>query len=76
MAFRWQADDGPLLVLFGSSLPSQKIQNTKNTLPLAKHSGSTHELAFSKPWQDTYLVISLFTFMDMGYLGICNMPVY
>ena len=22
MAFRWRADDGPLLVLFGSSLPS------------------------------------------------------
>ena len=37
MAFRWQADDGPLLVLFGSSLPSyppppppQKKTTTKN----------------------------------------------
>ena len=28
MAFRWRADDGPLLVVFGSSLPS----STKKTL--------------------------------------------
>ena len=30
MAFRWRADDGPLIVVLGSSLPSSKTQN-KNT---------------------------------------------
>ena len=31
MAFRWRADDGPLLVLFGSSLP---ISKTKKLDPI------------------------------------------
>ena len=46
IAFRWRANDGPLLVLFGSSLPSSK-RNKKNNIvrvgpPLAKLSGSVH----------------------------------
>ena len=41
MLFRWRADDGPLLVLFGSSFPLSK---KKVGLPLAKLSGSAHEI--------------------------------
>ena len=37
-AFRWRADVGPLMVVFGSSLPS----STKKT-PLAKLSGSAQD---------------------------------
>ena len=38
MVFRWRADDGPLLVPFGSSFPLSKKSGT----PLAKLSGSLH----------------------------------
>ena len=52
MAFRWQADDDPLKVVFGSSLPSSttKEEQKKNvnvrtpSQPLTKISGSTHGL--------------------------------
>ena len=41
--FGWLADDGPLLVLFGSSLPSQKQKNVVRVgQPLATRSGSAH----------------------------------
>ena len=38
MAFRWQVDDGPLLVLFGSSSPSKKEEKKRcqSWTPLAK----------------------------------------
>ena len=39
MTLHWWADDGPLLVLFGSSLPSLKKSIGP---PLAKFSGSVH----------------------------------
>ena len=45
MAFHWRADDGLLLVLFGSSFPSSKKQQQKRRIwwtPLAKLSGSVH----------------------------------
>ena len=50
--FRWRANDRPLLVVFGSSLPSStKKSNKKNVVrigpPLTKLSGSAHELKFN-----------------------------
>ena len=45
MAFRWRADDDPLIVVLGCSLPSSnKKNNVKVGPPLTKHSGSAHEL--------------------------------
>ena len=43
MAFRWRANDGPLIVVFGSSLPHQ-IKNVKVGPPLTKLSGFAHEM--------------------------------
>ena len=47
MAFRRRADDGPLLVLIGSSLPSSSTKREKKLvrigLTLAKRSGSAHD---------------------------------
>ena len=44
MAFRWRADDGPLIVIFGSSHPSSTKKQQKNVVkvrpPLTKFSGS------------------------------------
>ena len=44
MAFRWRADDGPILAVFGSSLPS--LTEEKNAVrvvpPLTTLSGSAH----------------------------------
>ena len=44
MGFRWQADDGPLLVVFGSP----HLKNPKNVKvgppPLKNHSGSAHAI--------------------------------
>ena len=44
--FRWRADDGPLIVVFGSSVPSStKLfikQKVKFGPPMAKRSGSAH----------------------------------
>ena len=41
MAFRWRVDDGPLIVAFGSSLPSlTNINVVKVRPPLTKLSGS------------------------------------
>ena len=46
--FRWQADDGPLIVVFRSSLPSSIKKNTKTPVkvgtPLTKWSGSGHAI--------------------------------
>ena len=44
MAFHWLADDGPLMVVFGFSLPSstQKERIVKVGIPLTKISGSAH----------------------------------
>ena len=49
MAFRWRADDGPLLMLFGSSLSSHQKKIYKKTplselnpTPSKKLSGSAH----------------------------------
>ena len=45
-AFRWRADDDPLIVVLGSSLPSSTKQEKKNVVkvgpPLTKPSGSAH----------------------------------
>ena len=47
MAFRWRADDGPFIVVFGSFLPSLTKKNVvKVGPPLAKRSGSAHEKHF------------------------------
>ena len=51
MAFRWRADDGPLIVVFGSFLPHQpkkkkkkkKTYVVKDGPPLTQLSGSAHE---------------------------------
>ena len=43
MAFHWRADDGPLIVVFGSSLPSSPNKKNQSwTPPLTKLSGSAH----------------------------------
>ena len=42
MAFRWRADDGPLTVVFESSLSSSTKNIVKVGPPLAKLSGSAH----------------------------------
>ena len=46
MALRWRADDGPLTVGLGSSLPLSTLKTNvvKVGSPLTKLSGSTHEL--------------------------------
>ena len=45
MAFRWRADDGPLLVVIVSSIPwSTKINVNQVGPPLKKLSGSAHAL--------------------------------
>ena len=41
MAFHWRADDGPLLVVLGSSLPSS-TKKRQSWTPLTKLSGSAH----------------------------------
>ena len=45
MAFRWRADDGPFIVIFGFSIPStiKKINVIKFGPSLTKLSGSAHE---------------------------------
>ena len=43
MAFHWRADDGPLIVVIGSSLPSSPNKKSQSwTPPLTKLSGSAH----------------------------------
>ena len=49
MAFRWRADDGPLIVVFGSSHPSSTNKKKKKNIVkvgtiLTKFSGSVHVL--------------------------------
>ena len=47
MAFCWQSDDGPFIVLFGSSMPSSPKENIKFGPPLTKLSGSAHVLCLT-----------------------------
>ena len=43
LAFRWRADDVPLIEVFGSSLPPHQKQNLVEVgPPLTKLSGSAH----------------------------------
>ena len=45
MAFRWQADDVLVILVFGDSLPLSNNNNNKTVKvgpPLTKHSGSAH----------------------------------
>ena len=57
MVFRWRAEDGPLIVVLGSSLPSstKKKKKKKNIVkvgpPLTKLSGSAHAIIF--PYRHT-----------------------
>ena len=46
MAFRWRADNGPLKVGLGSSLPPSTLKTNvvKVGSPLTQLSGSAHEL--------------------------------
>ena len=44
MAFHWRADDGPLIVVFGSSLPSSTKKNFVKVGLLTKLSGPAHGL--------------------------------
>ena len=54
MAFRWRADDGPLIVVLGSSLPSStKKKVVKVGPPLTTFSGSAHE-----PYPDNVVCLS------------------
>ena len=49
MAFRWRADDGPLKIGLGSSLPPSTLKTNivKVGSPLTKLSGSAQELCLS-----------------------------
>ena len=53
MAFRWRADDGLLIVVLGSSLPSstRKKNNVKIGPPLTKLSGSAHDIPRTNLWE-------------------------
>ena len=55
MAFRWRADDGPLLVVFGSSLPS----STKKPLSWTPSDKflDPRLLFLSVPWVSLWSVI-------------------
>ena len=67
MAFRWRADNGPLIVAFGSSLPSstnppspkkktekkKKKKRRQRWTPLTKNSGSAH-VESTKPPSPAY----------------------
>ena len=51
MAFRWRADDDPLFVVFGSSLPSTAKKQAKNVRigpSQTKLSGSAHVIAYAQ----------------------------
>ena len=56
MAFRWRANDGPLIMVFGSSHPSStkkrknKIKRCQSWPPLPKFSGSVQGLNFIIWW--------------------------
>ena len=48
MAFRWRADDGPLIVVLASTKKRQKKNVVKVGPPLTKLSGSAHEITQKK----------------------------
>ena len=43
MALRWRVDDGPLIVVSESYLPSSNKEKRQSLTPLTKLSGSVHE---------------------------------
>ena len=43
MAFRWRADDGPFIAVFGCPIPSSTKNPIKFGPPLTKLSGSAHD---------------------------------
>ena len=51
MAFRWRVDDGPVLVLLGTILPSSTKKVVKFGPPLTKLSGSAHETIALRIWK-------------------------
>ena len=54
LAFRWRADDGPLIVLFGPTHSSSTKKRKKNVIkvgpPLTKFSGTAHEVSNAFPF--------------------------
>ena len=46
MAFRRRVDDGPLIVVFGSTLPSSTRKTLSESSPSGELSGSAHSLSF------------------------------
>ena len=77
MAFRWMADDGPLIVIFGSSLSSSSKRTQKSAKvgpPLTKRSGYAYNEA-----SDQHLGIDtsvLKSSIHMGYKNLMHLPVY
>ena len=73
MVFRWRTDDGPFIVVFGSSLPSSTKKPVKVGPPLSILSGSAHELY----WVYTHLGLvyepSIFKFLTglVSHLWSC-----
>ena len=66
MAFRWRADDGSLIVVFGPSHPHQLKKNVvKVGPPLTKFSGSAH---------DVYQTALMLTYTTDGSLVTYAMP--
>ena len=59
MAFHWRTDDGPLLVVLGSSLPSSTKKRCQSWTSLKKLSGSAHAgptvLSFCHDWFEPLL---------------------
>ena len=47
MAFRWLANVGPFIAVFGSSIPSSTSKKIKFGPPLTKFSGSAHVLLYA-----------------------------
>ena len=60
MAFRWRADDGPLIGVLGSSLPSstKKKNVVKVGSPLTKLSGSAHVILLHEIYWGGFQLLS------------------
>ena len=72
MAFRWQADDGPVIVVFGSSLPSstKKKKVIKVGPLLTKLSGSAYAMVLmvvNTIWTSDFLSIKCNFLIDPMY---------
>ena len=61
MTFRWRADDGPLIEVFGSSLPSSTKKTCQSWTSSEKLSGSVHAMFASGPvfGQQSLMLIGL-----------------